>query len=119
MQFIESSSFTKVVYHYLSEEEYKKFQAKLVKRPRLGNAIPECGGIRKLRWAQGSKTQGKRSGLRIFYLYIERVSHIYLLAVLGKGERGDISAKEKKLLKHLATQLKNTARRHHEKENII
>lgn len=110
MQFIESSSFTKNIYNYLSDEEYKALQTKLVERPRLGNVIPGCGGIRKLRWSQKSKIHGKRSGLRIFYLYIEQVSHIHLLALLGKGERGDLSPREKKTLKILATQLKKTRR---------
>ena len=111
MLFIESSSFTKNIHDYLSDEGYKDLQTKLVEHPRLASVIPGCGGIRKVRWAQKGKAHGKRSGLRIYYLYIEQLSHIHLLAILGKGEREDLSSEKKRMLKKLAMQLKISSRR--------
>lgn len=109
MIFIESTSFTKTIYSYLSEEEYKNFQIKLTEQPHLENVIPGCGGIRKVRWAQESKSRGKRGGIRVFYLYIDEKKHIYLLAILGKSEKDDLTFREKKALKDLAIRLKKSA----------
>lgn len=110
MLFIESSTFTKIVYDYLSDEEYKNLQTKLVEQPHFGTVIPGCGGIRKIRWAHKSKSHGKRGGLRIYYLYLEEISCIYLLAIIEKGQKEDLSHNEKKILKNLALQFKNSAR---------
>lgn len=110
MIFIESSSFTKSIYDYLKEEEYKNLQARLTENPHLGKVIPGCGGIRKIRWAQEAKTHGKRGGIRVIYLYIEQYRHLHLLGIFGKGEKENLSSKEKKILKNLATQLKKTAK---------
>lgn len=110
MVFIESSAFTKTIYNYLNDEEYKDFQIKIAEYPNLGDVIPGCGGIRKIRWAQKSKLHGKRGGLRIFYLYLEQLNHIYLLAVLEKGEKEDLSSKEKAILKDLAIRIKRSAK---------
>lgn len=110
MVFIESTSFTKAIYNYLNDEEYKDFQTKIAEYPSLGNIIPGCGGIRKVRWAQKSKLHGKRSGLRIYYLYLEQLNHTHLLAILEKGEKEDLSSKEKAILKDLAIKLKSSAK---------
>lgn len=110
MIFIESSSFTKSVYKYLSDEEYKNFQALLTENPQLGDPIPGCGGIRKVRWTQERKSQGKRGGVRIIYLYIEYHRHIHLLAIFGKREKEDLSSQEKETLKKLSIQLKKSAK---------
>lgn len=119
MIFIESSSFTKAVYEYLSDEGYKDLQTRLVDQPHLGKVIPGCGGIQKIRWAQKGKLHGKRGGVRVFYLYIEELSHIHLLAILEKGKKEDLSPKEKETLKILAVQLKNLQGGYYEKEDII
>jgi hypothetical protein len=47
----ESPLFTRLVYHYLSEDEYRKLQHALMENPEAGDLIPASGGIRKLRWA--------------------------------------------------------------------
>lgn len=110
MIFIESSLFTKDVYNYLSEDEYKDLQSRLVEQPRLGNVIPGCGGIRKARWGQKGKSRGKRGGVRVYYLYIEELSYIHLLAIFGKVEKEDLTKEEKGILKNLAIQLKKSAK---------
>ncbi len=110
MIFIESVSFTKTIYKYLNEDEYKNLQIKLVERPSWGNVIPGCGGIRKIRWAEETKSRGKRGGGRVFYLFIEERRHIHLLAILEKTKKDDLSSNEKKILKELAARLKQSAR---------
>ncbi|MFC1643472.1 type II toxin-antitoxin system RelE/ParE family toxin [Chlamydiota bacterium] len=110
MEFIESPMFTKEVYKYLSEEEYSDLQLELVKNPQLGDVIPGCGGIRKVRW--GSRSKGKRGGIRTLYLYIDIVGHMHLLGIFGKNVKEDLNSGEKKKLKELAQKLKNISRKY-------
>jgi len=51
MEFIETSIFTKLIYTYLSDDEYLGLQVFLLKHPEAGNIVPGSGGVRKLRWA--------------------------------------------------------------------
>lgn len=65
MEFIETSLFTRLIYDYLSEEEYLALQIHLLRYPDSGNIVRGSGGIRKLRWAARGK--GKSGGVRVIY----------------------------------------------------
>jgi hypothetical protein len=67
--------------------------------------IQGTGGLRKLRWTLRNK--GKRGGIRIIYLYITALGHVHFLTVYAKNEMGDLTAKEKKILKHIVEEIKN------------
>ena len=49
MIFIETSTFTRLLYDYLSEEEYLGLQNYLLQHPNTGAVVPGSGGVRKLR----------------------------------------------------------------------
>jgi len=51
-EFIESSAFTKVLYDYLSEDDYTEFQQFLLEQPEAGAVVKGSGGVRKVRWAR-------------------------------------------------------------------
>jgi mRNA-degrading endonuclease RelE of RelBE toxin-antitoxin system len=82
--FIEAPGFTRLVYRYLSDDEYAALQWALVLRPEAGAIIPGSGGIRKLRW--GKEGRGKRGGLRVIYYWRNREGEIWLLTVYAKNE---------------------------------
>ena len=65
MEFIETSIFTKLIYTYLSDDEYLGLQVFLLKYPEAGKIVPGSGGVRKLRWAMAGR--GKRGGVRVIY----------------------------------------------------
>ncbi len=71
MEFIETSIFTKLIYTYLSDDEYVALQSHLLKYPEAGQVIPGSGGVRKLRWAISGR--GKRGGARVIYYYSDEV----------------------------------------------
>ena len=50
MVFIETTTFTKLVYEYLSDEEFAGLQNYLLNHPNAGDVIAGSGGVRKLRW---------------------------------------------------------------------
>ncbi len=75
----------------------------LSEHPSAGDLIQGTGGIRKLRWARGSK--GKSGGVRVIYYFHSEIMPLYLLAVFGKNEKANISAEEKQLLSKLVNEL--------------
>jgi hypothetical protein len=60
MVFVETTTFTKHVGDYLTDDEYLGLQMFLMERPDAGQIIRGTGGVRKLRWAVAGK--GKVAG---------------------------------------------------------
>lgn len=90
MEFIETTTFTKYVYEYLSEDEYIGLQSLLVLYPKSGKVVPGSGGVRKIRWAMSGK--GKSGGVRIIYYFKPNDNEIWLLTIYSKNEVENIPA---------------------------
>lgn len=95
--FVESSIFEKYRELYLSDDEYRLFQAELMVNPKQGDVIQGTGGLRKARVA--SKGKGKRGGSRVIYYYLDDKRRFYLLTIYSKNEVTDLTADQKKQLK--------------------
>jgi mRNA-degrading endonuclease RelE of RelBE toxin-antitoxin system len=65
MEFIEATTFTKLLSQYLTDDEYRSFQFYLLQNPNAGDVVAGSGGVRKVRWSYQGK--GKSGGLRIIY----------------------------------------------------
>ncbi|MBI4630994.1 MAG: type II toxin-antitoxin system RelE/ParE family toxin [Chloroflexi bacterium] len=102
MEFIETSIFTKLIYSYLTDDEYLGLQIFLLKHPEDGNIVPGSGGVRKLRW--GSSGKGKRGGVRVIYYFKKRDNEIWMLTIYGKSEVENIPAH---ILRQIAEEVKN------------
>ena len=87
--FIESSIFEKFRDTYISEEEFRLFQADLMANPKQGDVIQGTGGLRKIRVA--GKDKGKRGGSRVIYYYFDEKRRFYLLTIYGKNEMSDLT----------------------------
>ena len=96
-EFIETPAFTKIVGHYLDDDEYAGLQKYLNENPEAGVVVPGSGGVRKLRWRGAG--HGKRGGLRlIYYLRLAR-EEIWMLTIYGKNVRESIPAHVLKRMK--------------------
>ena len=73
-----------------------------------GDIIPDTGGLRKIRWKGSGK--GKRGGTRVIYYFCDENHPIYLLFAYSKNAQTDLTEHEKKLLRRLVLQLKNSFR---------
>lgn len=72
----------------------------------LGDIIPDTGGLRKIRWKSSNK--GKRGGVRVIYYFYDERHPIYLLFAYAKNIQTDLSEQEKKVMRTLVQQLKNS-----------
>lgn len=95
--FVESSIFEKYRKDYLTDEEFRSFQAELMSNPKQGDVIQGTGGLRKIRVA--SKGKGKRGGSRVIYYFLDERQRFYLLTIYGKNEMADLTADQKRQLK--------------------
>ena len=99
----ETESFQKKILKLLSSEEKKNLISYLSEHPKAGDLIQGTGGIRKLRWAKGTK--GKSGGVRVIYFFHSEIMPLYLLAVFGKNEKANITAEEKNYLSKAVKEL--------------
>ena len=90
MEFIETSTFTKLVYSFLSDDEYVGLQGFMFMYPEAGDLVPGSGGVRKLRWATAGK--GRRGGVRVIYYFKKRDSEIWMLTIYGEDQVENIPA---------------------------
>lgn len=109
--FYETPFFTRRITQLLDDETYRGLQNDLRENPVSGEVMQGCGGLRKLRWEEPRRGKGKRGGLRIIYLHVPEARCIYFVTVYGKDEQDDLSADQKRQLKAIAEQTKDTLRK--------
>lgn len=99
----ETEPFQKKITKLLAPEEKIELVTYLAANPSAGDLIQGAGGIRKLRWARG--TRGKSGGVRVIYYFHSDIMPLYLLAAFGKNEKANISASEKNQLAQAVSHL--------------
>lgn len=65
--------------------------------PEAGDIIEGSGGARKVRIARQGK--GKSGGYRVITYYLHERAPVFLLTVISKGQRADLTAGQKKQVK--------------------
>lgn len=103
LHFIETPIFERLIDELLTVDEYQKFQVHLLADPDAGAIISHTGGCRKIRWALPAK--GKSGGIRVIYYYVARDGDIHLLYVYAKSDQGNLTDKQKAVMKQLAQQI--------------
>ena len=94
--------FSRLVQEYLSDDDYFRLQAELVRNPKAGNVIRGSGGVRKLRWAAVGR--GKRGGYRVIYFIRHSKGVIWMLTIYPKSEKDSIPGH---VLKQIRKELDN------------
>ena len=90
---VELPEFLKRSVKLLSSSERADIINYLAAHPTSGEIMQGTGGIRKLRWfAQG---KGKSGGARVIYYYHNSSVPLFLLTVFGKGEKANLSKRER------------------------
>ncbi len=93
----------------LSEEEREAIKVALSREPETGDLIVGTGGCRKVRFAGRGK--GKSGGYRVITFFTGSELPLFLLTVFGKGERSDLTQKERNGLADLTKRIAEGYRR--------
>jgi len=104
--FVQTKIFSGILDEKEAGEVLEEIEEKILSNPECGDAIPGCGGVRKLRVKDPKRGKGTRGGLRILFLDLPHKGRVYLLYAYGKDESEDISPDEKKKIREIAASLK-------------
>ncbi len=81
----------------MSQQEHDEIVAAIARNPMIGDPMPNTGGARKVRFRGRGK--GKSGGYRVVTFYSGTDIPVFLLALINKGERADLSRKEQNELR--------------------
>ena len=95
----ETSEYLRRAVKLLSDDERRDVLAYLAEHPRAGDLMEGTGGVRKLRWSRGGR--GKSGGVRVIYYFHSEAIPLYLLTLLAKNERSNLSKAERNELAEL------------------
>jgi len=90
LSFIETPLFTRLVYDYLSDEEYAALQAHLEQDPESGEVVPGSGGCKKAALGRRWTGQAKRRAGDL--LRPSRQGCHLMLTIYAKSEAENIPA---------------------------
>jgi hypothetical protein len=108
--FVETEVFTRRISRFRLEEELRVLQVDLLQDPQAGALDPGTGGLRKVRMGASVRGKGKRSGARVHYLFLPKLSRIYLIFVYGKDEQDTLTPSQKTQLRAVVEDIKRKAR---------
>jgi hypothetical protein len=83
----------------LDDSEMADIAATIAANPLIGDIIPGAGGARKVRF--GGKGKGKSGGYRVITYYAAEDVPVFLLALVDKGQRADISQADRNALREI------------------
>lgn len=81
----------------MTEEERVATVDFLAERPDAGDIIPGTGGCRKVRIAKTGG--GKSGGYRVVTFFTDKDTPVFLLTVISKGKRADLTQGQRNELK--------------------
>ena len=88
----------------ITEEEQHRIKVFMSENPDGGDVVPGTGGARKVRYPL--RGRGKSGGARIITFYSGDDIPVFLIDIYAKGERIDLSQRERNALRAILT---NTA----------
>ena len=93
----EFPEFAKEADRLLGERALQRLIEFLGLNPLAGVIVPDCAGVRKLRWAIPGR--GKRGGARVIYYFHDETLPLLALRLYAKNEKADITAEDRKQIK--------------------
>lgn len=87
----------------LTPDEVVKIVDYLAANPTAGEEMPGTGGCRKVRFAGRGK--GKSGGYRTVTFYTGETMPVFLITVFAKGERSNLSMRERNSLREITRQI--------------
>ena len=76
-------------------------QQQLMSTPDMGDTIAGTGGLRKLRFQDPRRQNGRRGGLRVIYYWWDGGDQFWLFTLYDKDQMSDLTADQRGQLKGL------------------
>jgi len=92
----------------MTEAEREAAVSLIAADPEAGDLIEGSGGARKIRVARQGK--GKSGGYRVIAFYLDQGTPVFLLTVISKGQRAELTAGQKRQVKESTTAEKRRRR---------
>jgi len=83
----------------LDDDELSEIVTVIGADPLAGDVIPGTGGARKIRF--GRKDKGKSGGYRVITYFAAQDVPVFLLALVDKGQRADLSQADRNALRQI------------------
>jgi hypothetical protein len=99
--FVELPPFELYRADYLDDDAFIRLQRLLMLNPEAGALISGTGGLRKLRFADQRRGQGKRGGLRVIYYWWNAGLQFWLFTIYDKDELSDLTKAQRDTLKQM------------------
>lgn len=100
---VELPGFIRDASEELGPQSLDQLKLFLAANPEAGVLVKGTGGIRKLRWAASGR--GKSGGGRVIYYFHSEIMPLFLIAFFKKGEKADLTEKEKQAAKQMVETL--------------
>lgn len=104
--FFETPIFMRQIEQWASMKVLFAIEDDLLKNPERGDVIQGTHGARKARIGDPVSRRGKRGSYRYIYAYFPGYHHIILLYLFAKNDTADLSAKVKRLLAQIVSEMK-------------
>ncbi len=104
VQFVEWPSYSRRRDGRITDDEHIELEEALRKDPQKGTIERGTGGVRKIRVRRPGT--GKSGGFRVIYYFVSRRKRIHLLDIYSKGEKDNLTTKQKNQLKKILSLLK-------------
>jgi len=101
---VETETFARRADKLLGPDERDQLGVFLAANPTAGDLIEGTGGVRKVRFA--AKGKGKSGGVRVIHFFVPEDGPLYALLIYAKGEQGDMTPAQRKVVAGMATALK-------------
>ncbi|RVU15648.1 type II toxin-antitoxin system RelE/ParE family toxin [Methylobacterium oryzihabitans] len=93
----------------VEDDEVAFMTAVIAADPLAGDLIPGTGGARKVRFPR--RKQGKSGGYRVITYYAAEDVPVFLLALISKGQRADLTQAERNILRATLGQIADAYRK--------
>jgi hypothetical protein len=100
---VETPEFVRTARSCMTDAEREAFINYIAQYPDSGDILRGTGGVRKVRWAVGSK--GKRGGVRVVYYYRPDAMPVFLLSAYAKSAKADLTQAERNALRSIIAAL--------------
>ena len=103
---IELHSFSKNREEHLDDRSFRELQLMLISDPERGDVMEGTGGVRKLRYKTKKRNSGKSCGIRVVYFFLNNAGKIFLIAIIDKVKKENLTKDEANLMKNIVQVLK-------------